>query len=150
MKTIMQEIQTALAKQIDWLSYSHNQALKLPEKHEEWEKSHYDVMESLCARFARGIDFLVRKVFRALDDAEFLPQGTLIDTVHRAHKRNLFENIETIQRIKDLRNQIAHEYADEVLADLFPEVRSLTQELIQMMQNTLVYVDESLNKNDNN
>jgi hypothetical protein len=35
------------------------------------------VMESPCARFFRGIDFLVSKVFCDLDDAEFLPQESL-------------------------------------------------------------------------
>ena len=104
-------------------------------------------MESLCARFGRDIDFLVRKVFRALDDAEFQPQGTLLDAVHRAHQRRLFEDLEAIREIKDLRNQIAHEYADEALTELFAEVLRLTPVLLQTMRNTLAYLDAYLAKN---
>ena len=103
-------------------------------------------MESLSARFARDKDFLVRKLFRALDDAEFMSQGTLIDAVNSAYERKLFEPIETIHQIKDLRNQIALEYADEILSELFPEVIRLTPELLKTMQNTLAYVDDYLSK----
>ena len=80
-------MRTSLAKQIDWLEYSCDQAHNLPTGYGEWKKKHYDVMESLSARFARDKDFLVRKLFRALDDAEFMSQGTLIDAVNSAYER---------------------------------------------------------------
>ncbi|MBF0290323.1 MAG: hypothetical protein HQM14_21125 [SAR324 cluster bacterium] len=146
MKGLLQELRNALEKQLEWLEYSNRQARSLPNETSDWKEAHYDVMESLCARFGRGIDFLVRKIFRALDDAEFQPQGTLLDTVHRAHQRKLFDQMDDIRQIKDLRNQIAHEYSEDVLTELFPEVIRVTPVLLQMMRNSLDYLDEHLAK----
>lgn len=98
--------------------------------------------ENLCSRFSRMIDFLVRKIFRSIDEVEFENQGTLIDTVNHAHKRGLFENIETIRQIKDLRNEIAHEYIDDALQDLFEDIVKQTPFLIKMAEETLKYTHQ--------
>jgi uncharacterized protein YjgD (DUF1641 family) len=96
----------------------------------------------LCSRYARTIDFLVRKVFRCLDDVEFENQGTLIDVVNHAHKRGLFEDIESIRQIKDIRNEIVHEYLDEALQSVFSDVLKTVPELIAIGRNTLAYVEK--------
>jgi len=80
-------------------------------------------------------------MFRSIDAVEFENQGTLIDTVNNAHKRGLFTDIETIREIKDLRNDIAHEYIDDNLQDLFEDVMRLTPLLITMAEVTLQYIE---------
>ena len=66
---------------------------------------------------SRGIDFLIRKIFRSLDAYEFENQGTLVDVVNNAHKRGLFSDIDEIRVMKDVRNTIAHEYIVDVYAE---------------------------------
>lgn len=132
-------IQTVLLeKQLFWLSYSYEQIslidLTMPLKIEVI--NHFG---NLCSRFSRTIDFLVRKVFRAIDAAEFETQGTLIDTINKAHKRELFENVEVMRDLKDLRNEIVHGYIDDELEAVFAEVRDLTPSLIEIVNNTLNY-----------
>ena len=105
-----------------------------------------DKFEVLCSRFSRGIDLLVRKVFRCIDDVEFETQGTLIDTVNRAHKRNLFSNLDEIKLIKDLRNEIVHEYVESDLPDLFEEVLENTPKLIKIIEATIQYVEDRYGK----
>jgi hypothetical protein len=107
-----------------------------------YELDEFDSFENLCSRFSRTIDFLVRKMFRAIDAVEFENQGTLIDTVNNAHKRRLFDDIETIREIKDLRNAITHEYVDDALQDLFEEIMDLTPKLIRMVERTLDYTKQ--------
>ena len=84
----------------------------------------------------------MRKVFRCLDDVEFENQGTLIDVVNHAHKRGLFEDIELIRQIKDIRNEIVHEYLDEALQSVFLDVIKTAPELIAIGCNTLTYVEK--------
>ncbi|MFN3694995.1 MAG: hypothetical protein ACK4UV_08295 [Ignavibacterium sp.] len=98
-----------------------------------------DNFETLSGRFARSIDFLVRKVFRSLDDVEFEPQGTLIDTVNNAHKRNIIDNMNIFNSIRDLRNEIVHEYLEENLIQNFDELLELTPKLIEIINNTINY-----------
>lgn len=127
-----------LEKQIFWLKHSINEARKIGLK-ERYSVAEFDIYENLCSRFARMIDFLVRKVYRSIDDAEFEAQGTLIDVVNRAHKRSLFDDIVTVHRIKDLRNAIAHEYVDDGLQQLFGEVVELAPILLQMAEKSMEY-----------
>jgi hypothetical protein len=135
------ENRVLLEKQLFWLNHSFDEVEKVGLK-EEYEVSEFDSYENLCSRFSRMIDFLVRKVFRSIDAVEFENQGTLIDTVNHAHKRGLFEDIETIRQIKDLRNNIAHEYIDDALQDLFEDIMRLTPHLIEIAKSTLKYTEQ--------
>lgn len=129
---------TLLEKQLFWLNYSFEQVVQIDlNKSLEIETiNHY---ENLCSRFSRTVDFLVRKVFRAIDAAEFETQGSLIDVINKAHKRELFESVDVMRDLKDLRNEIVHEYIDDELEAIFAEVRDLTPKLIQIVNNTLIY-----------
>jgi uncharacterized protein YutE (UPF0331/DUF86 family) len=87
------------------------------------------------------MDFLIRKIFRTLDEYEFENQGTLVDVVNNAHKRGLFEDIQELRIMKDVRNTIVHEYIEDELTEVFEEVLQYTQKLITIINNTLIYID---------
>lgn len=135
----------SLEKQLVWLEHSFDEASKIGLK-TQYSLKEYDSFENLCSRYSRTIDFLVRKVFRSLDDVEFETQGTLVDVVNRAHKRGLFDRIEDIRHIKDLRNEISHEYMDDALQRLFGDILKWTPVLFDMANNTLNYIDKYINK----
>jgi uncharacterized protein YutE (UPF0331/DUF86 family) len=130
-----------LEKQLFWIEISFNECKKIG------KKSHYDVdefgkFETLCSRFSRGIDFLIRKIFRTIDEYEFENQGTLIDVVNNAHKRGLIENIEELRIMKDIRNTIVHEYIEDELVNVFDEVLEYMEKLILIIKNCLIYINE--------
>ncbi len=141
---ILQKNIEALEKQLGWLERSFKICVA-EAINGDYTKDDFDNFETLAGRFSRSIDFLVRKVFRSLDDIEFESQGTLIDTVNSAHKRSLFKNIEDINRIRDLRNEIVHEYLDESLRESFTELLELTPKLIEIIKNTIEYSKRYLN-----
>ena len=128
----------ALKKQLNWLERSLDICKKIGNK-ADFTLEELDKFETLTGRFSRSIDFLVRKVFRSLDDIEFESQGTLIDVVNNAHKRGLFKNIEDIGALRDLRNDIVHEYLDEGLKENFSELLELTPKLIEIIKTTINY-----------
>ena len=66
-------------------------------------------------------------MFRTLDEYEFENQGTLVDVVNNAHKRGLFEEVEVLRIMKDIRNTIVHEYIEDKLQDIFDEVIEYTE-----------------------
>lgn len=136
----------ALKKQLEWLQYSFEKGKAIGIK-EEYNAEEFDILETLSSRFARSIDFLIRKVFRSIDDVEFESQGTLIDVVNNAHKRGLFNSEEDIRILKNIRNDIAHEYVDEGLKTLFEDILEYTPKLISIMNNTLIYSSKYLKEN---
>jgi hypothetical protein len=92
----------------------------------DWE--HWD---AFTVRFARLADILTQKVFRALDKSEFWEnQSSFIDRLFRAEKRQLITDVTVWKKIRELRNQLVHEYANENLVPLLQQVEQLTPELI--------------------
>jgi uncharacterized protein YutE (UPF0331/DUF86 family) len=132
-----------LVKQLQRIEISFNECRKIGIK-ESYSVEEFGKFETLCSRYSRGIDFLIRKIFRTIDAFEFENQGTLIDTVNNAHKRGLFESIDELRLMKDIRNTIVHEYVEEKLIEVFDDVLTYTEKLIETIHTTLSYLDSQL------
>ncbi len=130
-----------LEKQLFWIEISFHECVKIGIK-QEYSVDEFGKFETLCSRYSRGIDFLIRKIFRTLDEYEFENQGTLVDVVNNAHKRGLFEDVDELRIMKDVRNTIAHEYIEDDLVEVFDEVLLYTEKLISIIYNTLNYIQE--------
>ncbi len=130
-----------LKKQLFWIRLSYDECKETGIK-KEYEIDEFGKFEILCSRYSRSIDFLIRKIFRTLDEYEFENQGTLVDVVNNAHKRGLFDNVELLRVMKDVRNTIAHEYIEDELPEVFEEVLVYTEELIVIVENTLTYIEK--------
>jgi uncharacterized protein YutE (UPF0331/DUF86 family) len=129
-----------LEKQLFWLEISFNDCKKIGIK-ADYTIEEFGKFETLCSRYSRGIDFLIRKLFRTIDQFEFENQGSLIDVVNNAHKRGLFENIDELRMMKDIRNTIVHEYIEDDLVDIFDEVFQYSEKLISLIKNSIIYID---------
>ena len=137
MKALLEENIRLLQKQMNWLEISYKECQNIGLK-QTYTIDEFGKFETLCSRFSRSIDFLIRKFLRTLDAYEFETQGTLIDVVNRAHKRGLFDDIEEIRTIKDIRNTIVHEYIEDALKEVFEEVLCYTPKLLAFMSNTTI------------
>ena len=129
-----------LQKQLFWIDISFNECRNIGIK-EKYSIEEFTKFETLCSRYSRGIDFLIRKMFRTLDEYEFENQGTLIDVVNNAHKRGLFEDIDELRIMKDIRNTIVHEYIEDDLVEVFDEVLEYTAKLIHIINTTMKYIN---------
>ena len=130
-----------LIKQLSWIELSYKQCNDIGIKN-KYTNDEFGYFETLCSRYSRGIDFLIRKIFRTLDEYEFENQGTLIDVVNNAHKRELFEDIDELRIMKDIRNTIVHEYIEDDLVDTFEEVLEYCAKLIVIINNTIRYMEK--------
>ena len=90
---------------------------------------------SLTSKFNRTSDIFVQKVLRSvwmLLHESFIP---FIDMINKSEKMLMLLSADKIIEIRDLRNQIAHEYIPEAIRDLIPEVIELTSQLIENIEN---------------
>jgi len=122
------------------LQYSLNECQEIGIK-SSYTVEEFGKFETLCSRYSRSIDFLIRKLFRSIDAYEFENQGTLIDIVNNAHKRGLFESVDELRLMKDVRNSIVHEYIEDDLREIFEEVIRYSKKLITIGNNTLQYIE---------
>ncbi len=106
----------------------------------EYTDSESDLFEALSGRFARAADLLFRRVFRSIDMFEFEETGTLIDVLGRAEKRGLLSSIEEARKIRELRNDIVHEYMIEDIQDIYRSLLYCTPLLLMIIEKTRDYV----------
>ena len=130
-----------LQKQLQWLEISYKECKNIGIK-DNYTIEEFGKFETICSRYSRSIDFLIRKIFRTIDAYEFENQGTLIDVVNNAHKRGLFEDIDELRIMKDIRNTIAHEYIEDDLVKVFNEVLEYAPKLIDIINTTLKYINK--------
>jgi uncharacterized protein YutE (UPF0331/DUF86 family) len=128
-----------LEKSLQWLKRSYDICSAFGDKGAAFSPEEYDAIETLTSRYARTSDILIQKIFRSIDKVELEDRGTMIDVVNRADKRGLFESVNEIRVIRDLRNQIAHEYSQEELEKLFADVMRLTPRLQSIADNIFAY-----------
>jgi hypothetical protein len=129
-----------LQKQLSWLDISFKECANIGLQ-EDYSIEEFGKFETLCSRYSRSIDFLIRKIFRTLDEYEFENQGTLIDVVNNAHKRGLFDDVDELRIMKDVRNTIVHEYIEDDLVGVFEEVLEYSEKLIDILTTTLKYIE---------
>lgn len=107
-------------------------------------KSHYtyqelESLEALTARFSRLSDFLIQKIFRLIDTLELVDEGTLIDRINRAEKRDLITTAKQFTELRLLRNTIVHEYEPDEYTRIFKDVLQLTPILLDSAERVQHY-----------
>lgn len=123
---------------IRWLkrSWQHCQSIGIKSEYADHE---FDEFENLTSRYARTTDLIIGKMLRSMDVVELLEPGSLIDAAHRAEKRGIIDSVSHLRDLKDLRNEIAHEYETDDLASLFASVLEAVPELIAIASRLEAY-----------
>jgi hypothetical protein len=103
------------------------------------EKADYNFEElesfdSLTSKFNRTSDIFTQKVLRTTWMLLHEPFAPYIDMVNKGEKIFLIKSADQMIEIRDLRNQIAHEYIPEAILELVPEVIVQTSLLIENIE----------------
>lgn len=94
-------------------------------KETDYSFEEMESFDSLTSKFGRTSDIYTQKVLRGiwlLLHESYVP---FIDLLNKAEKTGIIDSADKLLEIRDLRNQIAHEYIPEVLNDLVNEVIGL-------------------------
>ena len=138
MKALLKQLLIDLDDSTKWLKRSYELCKETGIK-EKYTDDEFDNFENLTSRFGRTTDFLINKVYRAIDKAELETSGTVIDTINRAAKRGLIESANQLKEIKELRNEISHEYASRDLKDIFEATLAYVPQLFDYCEKAKEY-----------
>lgn len=125
------------------LTYSHHRCRKIGRK-SEYTLEELDHLEGLTSRFARLSDILIQKIFRLIDELDLDQPGTVRDRINRAEKKGLIVSTAIFVDIRDLRNDIAHEYLPSELNNMYQQVREWTPALLDSVQRVKNYCQKYL------
>ena len=87
--------------------------------------------DSLTSKFNRTSDIFTQKVLRSVWMLLHEPFAPYIDMMNKYEKMMALLAADQMIEIRDLRNQIAHEYIPEAIRDLVPEVSDLSSQLFE-------------------
>ncbi len=144
---LLKENLDAMDSAISWLKRSVGICSQIGIK-ADYADEEYDAFETLSSRYARAIDLIVRKVLRTIDLVEFEQPGSLIDTVNRAERRGLVDNVNELRIMTDLRNEIAHDYIMSELVGTFGNILGQTTQVIALAQRIKDYAVRYVNMSD--
>lgn len=130
---LLQEELELLGKAADILNYSNEICTKIGIKG-DYTYDELDKFESFTGRFARISDLLIQKIFRLIESIELESPGTVRDRINKAEKRGLIESADIFIEIRILRNQIAHEYIQDEINEMFGKVLEYTPSLLDSVE----------------
>ena len=99
-------------------------------KKEAYSFEEQESFDSLTSKFNRTSDLFTQKIIRTSWMLLHEPFVSFIDMMNLAEKIGMIASADQLIEIRDMRNQIAHEYIPEAISDLVPEVISLQEKLI--------------------
>src|SRR3989344_6004319 len=108
-KSVLLENLESLERSVEQLRSSLEKCEKLAPP---FSPENLESIEALSARFARTADILTQKVVRSLSLYLREEPGTFIDMTNYMEKMNLTDSAQTMLEIRDLRNEIVHDYSN--------------------------------------
>lgn len=140
-RRLLQEELKLLQKATDTLQLSIDKCNQLIIK-EEYSFEDMESFDSLTSKFGRTSDLFTKKTLRTiwlLLHESFAP---FIDLLNKAEKMNLIQSADQLIEIRDLRNQITHEYIPEAITDLIPDVLENCVPLLENIKITIQFIKE--------
>ena len=129
-------------RNIHWLVRSLEKAKEIDIS--SLEEEDIEKIEVLFSRFSRSVDMLINRILRGIDLLELEDGGTKLDVVIRAEKRGFVESYEELIALKDLRNELAHEYIGERFVDKLSEVLESSEKIIEIADRVMDYIYNQL------
>jgi len=108
---------------------------------DEYSFEEQESFDSLTSKFSRASDLFTQKVIRTswlLLHESFVP---FIDMMNICVKMNMLHSTDEMIGIRDMRNQIAHEYIPDALMELVPEVNQMTQQLVENINYCRIFLE---------
>ena len=117
-----------LIRSLDSLKLSVEKVSDIGQK-KEYTFEELESFDSLTSKFARTSDIFLQKIIRTIWALLHETQMPLIDVLNKAEKLSIIESSDQLIEIRDIRNQIAHEYLPEAIQELVTDVIGLSKHL---------------------
>jgi hypothetical protein len=90
--------------------------------------------DALTSKFSRVADIFTQKVLKSLVLLTREDAPTFVDRMNLCEKLGVIPSASDLVEIRDLRNQIAHEYLAESLAEVYRDCLALSDKLMEAIE----------------
>jgi hypothetical protein len=91
-------------------------------------------LDALTSKFARVSDIFTQKVLKSLVLLTREDAPTFLDRMNLCERLRVISSAADLIEIRDLRNQIAHEYLTENLTEIYGDCLTLSEKLLAEIQ----------------
>lgn len=138
-QNLLKEQLVLLNKSIHTLQLSVSKCKKIGKK-AEYSFEEMESFDSLTSKYSRTSDLYTHKVLRTIWILLHEPFLPFIDFLNKTEKLHIILNADELLAIRDLRNEITHEYIPEAITAMVPEVIEKCNNLIINIQTTLEFI----------
>jgi hypothetical protein len=138
-KQLLSDELEMLNKSIISLKLSVEKCRKIGTK-KEHSFEEMESFDSLTSKFGRTSDLYTQKIMRTIWMLLHEPFVPFIDLLNKAEKMKLIVSADQLLEIRDLRNQITHEYIPEAVTGLIPEVIENCESLLENIKRTIHFI----------
>lgn len=103
-----------------------------------------EAFEAFTSRFARTVDIFTQKLLKIIPVILREEAFTFIDRINFAVKIGAIDSAGTLKILRDIRNEIAHDYASEDIKDIYRKVLKYSPVLFEEISSTLAYISNKL------
>ena len=132
-----------IEKSLIVFKYSLNKAKEIGIK-EEYNMEELEIFESLTGRYSRTADILTQKIIKTIFMIMQEDAKTFIDRCNLCEKLEIVENADILYNIRNLRNEIAHEYVSNDITEIFNLLLLFSDNLLDTIKNTKIYIDKNI------
>ncbi|MDX2508068.1 MAG: hypothetical protein QNK28_00790 [Desulfobacterales bacterium] len=147
-KLLLQQLEESLStldRSLKTLRYSFSKCSSIKET-DAYNLNEQESFEALTSRFARTSDILTQKILKTMFALIQENPKTFLDAANLLEKIEIVDHADNLLNIRELRNQIAHEYVIDDLHALFADVLQFVPELEKVVQNVKHYIDKNVIK----
>ena len=107
---------------------------------ESYSFEELESFDSLTSKFNRTSDIFTQKVLRSVWMLLHEPFAPFIDMMNNCEKMEILHSADQMIEIRDLRNQIAHEYLPDAIRELVPETIELSANLFENIESCKLFI----------
>jgi uncharacterized protein YutE (UPF0331/DUF86 family) len=143
LKNELKEDLSLLEKAMDTFEYSYRNCKEIGIK-DEYTYEELDKFEALTSRFARISDMITQKVLKGIVFVLREDKKTFIDRANFAEKIGIVSKGEDLIDIRDLRNEIAHEYKKGGVEEVFETTLRYSDTLRKVVNSVTNYIEQNI------
>lgn len=129
-------------KAINALEYSYSKAKNI-DLDEGLDLDNQEIFEAFTSRYARLSDMFTQKYLKTFYLLLGENKRTIIDKANYLEKLGIASGEDLIE-IRDLRNELAHEYVEEELIELYKDVLEFSGKLIEIIKEVERYCENNI------
>jgi len=99
--------------------------------------------DSLTSKFARISDIYTQKILKSICIVYRENCTTFIDRCNFAEKIGIISDVQLLFDIRDLRNEISHEYIDDLILEIYQKTLELSDILIPIIEDTNSHIENN-------